>query len=162
MQAIEKLTTPKGEAVTLTSDCHVYMMRGPTGVHTLPADCSAERLAAHWAGFCSMNDVENFAQREAKADPKRVPSSYRVMREVARGRCALATLEARLDDWQTRAERFECTWADHGDTAHLLAKLLELNAPDADFVRAWRVGPGTFSRNTLIRVDRVEFCELAP
>jgi len=134
MQTIELLNNEHGRPVSLSrvtiDDTACYVMEGPTGEHKLPAHTSAERLAAHWAGFCTMNDVENSAQREANANPKRVPSSYRVRREVARSRMVLAMLETRLDSMDERAERFEATWAEHGDAAHLLDQLLTLIAPD--------------------------------
>ncbi len=140
MKTIEKTrSTRSGKLVTLElldGDDHTtpqYIMTGETGTHVLEVEHTDEkRLAAHWRGFCEMNDADNEAMRLDKADPAKIEASRKSLHDYRRAEYAIEFLRARIEHGQEQGRNFDANWGDAGDAAHLRERLLEILDPDGD------------------------------
>lgn len=137
MKRIETIKTNKGQDVTLgvvendETGARCYYMSGPTGRHELAiSETDEERLAAHWSGFCQMNDVKNAAMVKAETTPAMIKANHALQLEVDRCNYLVELVVGRLQNWDQLAGTFKGSWGDHGDAEHFRARLLDLVADD--------------------------------
>lgn len=115
-----------------TAEGH-YIMTGPTGTHTLAeSETDTKRLAAHWRGFCELNDAVNAEMALAAADPKKVESSRASLKDLQRAEYLIELLRGRIEAETEQARKFQTNWAEAGDSQKLVNDLLNMVTIDGD------------------------------
>ena len=133
-EILETLTNANNKPVMLevrrADGVAFYFMSGPTGEHRIAGDSDAKRLAAHWAGFCQLNDCKNREMLKGDANPNRVKASSAVLASANRCRVMLDMVGNRLANYEAHAGNLKSDWGHAGDVSNIREKLLDLVSDD--------------------------------